>query len=216
MTRTLKAWVAAFLATAAIVFVSVQWFDRPIALFFYSTGERHRIPIETADRIFSLPSIAAAVFVICGVCAITGRRLSRVEAIIAICTIGVLVTTVLKDQLKFVFGRTWPYLLRDDVYSFNFLRPGRLFESFPSGHAAVAAVVLTVLWILIPNKRILYAIAIVAIDVGLVVLNLHFLSDVVAGSFVGISVGIFTVALWRAIEPLMRGAAIVTARQNRD
>jgi membrane-associated phospholipid phosphatase len=110
------------------------------------------------------------------------------------------------DQLKFVFGRTWPYLLRDDVYGFNFFQSGRFFESFPSGHAAVAAVVLFVVWILFPTKRILCGIGIVAVDLGLVALNLYFLSDVVAGSFVGISTGLFTLALWKAIEPMMQGA----------
>jgi membrane-associated phospholipid phosphatase len=36
---------------------------------------------------------------------------------------------------------------------------------------------------------------------GLVPLNLHFLSDVAAGSFVGNSTGFFTVALWRTRGP---------------
>ena len=43
-------------------------------------------------------------------------------------------------------------------------------------------------------------IGLVAVNVGLVALNLHFLSDVIAGSFVGISTGLFTVALWQASE----------------
>ena len=34
--------------------------------------------------------------------------------------------------------------------------------------------------------------------VGLVALNLHFLSDVIVGSFVGVSTGLFTVVLWRS------------------
>jgi membrane-associated phospholipid phosphatase len=47
------------------------------------------------------------------------------------------------------------------------------------------------------------AIGIIAVDLGLVALNLHFLSDVIAGSFVGVSTGLFTVALWGASEPAM-------------
>jgi membrane-associated phospholipid phosphatase len=209
MTRTFIAWLAAFLMTAAFVSASIRWFDRPIAEFFYNIGERQRLPIEMADRIFSLPGIATGFFVICGLRAIMGRRLSKVEATSAICTIGALVTIVIKDQLKFVFGRTWPYLLRDDVYGFNFFRSGRFYESFPSGHAAVAAVVLSVMWILFPNWRILYAVAIIAVNVGLVVLDLHFLSDVVAGSFVGISTALFTIAIWKAIEPMSNSQSSV-------
>src|ERR1700749_1297553 len=100
MTRTFSAWLAAFLMTAAFVSASIRWFDRPIAEFFYKFGEGQRLPIETADRIFSIPGIATGLFVIWGLRAIMGRRLSKVEATIAICTIGALVTTVIKDQLK--------------------------------------------------------------------------------------------------------------------
>jgi membrane-associated phospholipid phosphatase len=39
---------------------------------------------------------------------------------------------------------------------------------------------------------------IVAADAGLILLNLHFASDVIAGTFVGVSTGLFTVALCAA------------------
>jgi membrane-associated phospholipid phosphatase len=88
--------------------------------------------------------------------------------------------------------------VRDNVYGFHFFQSGKSFESFPSGHAAVAAAVLSVIWILFPNLRVFCTIGLIAVDIGLVALNLHFLSDVVAGSFVGVSTGLFTVALWNA------------------
>ena len=59
---------------------------------------------------------------------------------------------------------------------------------------------LSVLWILFPKLRIVCAIGIVTVGMGLVALNLHFLSDVVAGIFLGVSTGLFTIALWRATE----------------
>ena len=43
-------------------------------------------------------------------------------------------------------------------------------------------------------------IGIFAVDIGLIALNLHFLGDVIAGSFVGVSTGLFTLALWRASQ----------------
>jgi membrane-associated phospholipid phosphatase len=203
MTRTFRAWLMGLAVTAALVTVSIQLIDKPIALYFLRTSKGYQIPAELAGRIFSIPLLAALVFIACGLAVIIGRRFSKLEATIAICTIGALATIVIKDQLKFVFGRTWPYLLRNDVYGFNFFRSGKSFESFPSGHAAIAAVVLTVLWVLFPNKRAFCVMGIVAVDIGLVALNLHFLSDVIAGSFLGVSTGLFTVGMWRAIEPLM-------------
>ena len=88
-----------------------------------------------------------------------GRRFSKLEATIAMCAISTLATTVIKDQLKFAFGRTWPdtwgpgivSFVRDNVYGFHFFQSGKSFESFPSGHAAVAAAVLSVVWMLFPS-----------------------------------------------------------------
>jgi membrane-associated phospholipid phosphatase len=206
MTRTFKIWLAGFVMTATVVLVSVQWIDRPIALWIFDVFGGRRIPTQTADRIFSIPFVTTMVFVICGIIAITGRRFSKLEATIAMCAISTLATTVIKDQLKFAFGRTWPdtwgpgilSFVRDNVYGFHFFQSGKSFESFPSGHAAVAAAVLSVIWILFPNLRVFCTIALIAVDIGLVALNLHFLSDVVAGSFVGISTALFSVALWSA------------------
>jgi membrane-associated phospholipid phosphatase len=208
MTRAFKTWFVGLVLTAAVVPVSVQWFDRPIALWVYDIFGGRRIPTMLADRIFSISLLSAIVFVICGLVAIMGRRFSKLEAAVAMCAISTLATTIVKDQLKFAFGRTWPdtwgpgivSFLRDNVYGFHFFQSGKSFESFPSGHAAVAAAVLSVVWILFPKRRVICAIGVVAVDIGLVALNVHFLSDVVAGTFLGLSTGLFTVALWRASE----------------
>jgi membrane-associated phospholipid phosphatase len=208
MTRTFEAWLAGLVATTAFVTVSFQWFDRPLALWIYDLFGGRRVPISMADRIASLPTATAIVFVVCGLAAIMGRRLSEKETTVSLCAISTLAAIVIKDQLKFVFGRTWPdtwspgmvSFVRDNVYGFNFFHSGKSFESFPSGHAAVAAAVLSVVWILYPNLGVFCLVGIVAADIGLVALNLHFVSDVIAGSFLGVSTGLFAVALWRASE----------------
>jgi membrane-associated phospholipid phosphatase len=206
MTRTFKIWIVGFIVTAAVVLVSVQWVDRPIAIWIFDLFGGRRISNHLADRIVQIPIVTATVFIVCGVIAIMGRRFSKLEVAIAMCAISTLATTVIKDQLKFAFGRTWPdtwgpgivSLVRDNVYGFHFFQSGKSFESFPSGHAAVAAAVLSVIWILFPSLRRICAMSMVAVDIGLVALNLHFVSDVVAGSFIGISTGLFTIALCRA------------------
>ena len=216
MTRTFKIWLVGLVGTAVVILVCVQWIDRPIALWIFDVFGGRRIPTHLADRILQIPLVTAIVFVIYGIIAITGRRFSKLEATIAMCAISTLATTVIKDQLKFAFGRTWPdtwgpgivSLVRDNVYGFHFFQSGKSFESFPSGHAAVAAAVLSVVWMLFPSLRRICAISMVAVDIGLVALNLHFVSDVVAGSFIGISTGLFTIALCRASKLEMQGIKV--------
>jgi membrane-associated phospholipid phosphatase len=111
-----------------------------------------------------------------------------------------------KAELKFAFGRTWPEtwtrnnpsLIRDHVYGFFPFHGGPGYASFPSGHTTVVCAVMTVFWICYPRFRPLYALAMAAVAIGLVGANFHFLSDVIAGAFLGVSVGWISVALWES------------------
>jgi membrane-associated phospholipid phosphatase len=205
MTRTFRAWLAGLLAIVLFTPMSVLWLDRPVALFVHSLfGERHVAGDLVNSPILSVPLVSAFVFIIFGIAAIMGRQFSKPEIAVLLCNISVLAAEVIKNELKFGFGRTWPdswqpniqSFIRDNVYGFHFFQSSKSLESFPSGHAAIVAAVMSVIWILYPKLRAVCAACIVSADLGLVAMNFHFLSDVVAGSFVGISTGLFTVAAW--------------------
>jgi membrane-associated phospholipid phosphatase len=221
MTRTFKAWLGGLVTTGLIALISVAWVDKPTAILVNDhLGLRH-FPDEFAySPGLSIPLAAALVFVVFGLSAILGRKFSRLESAALLCDISVLAAEAIKNQLKYAFGRTWPdswgpeisSLIRDNVYGFHFFHSGQSYESFPSGHAAVAAAVMSVLWFQFPKLRVVCAICIAAADVGLVLLNLHFVSDVVVGTFVGVSTGMFTVALCAAqansLTPTFQGIGL--------
>ncbi len=206
MTRTFTAWLASLLTITLIALISVQWLDKPIALWVHAVFGSQRNAVKLASSpAFSIPLVSASAFAILGLLAIMGRRFSKLATAVLLCDISVLAAGAIKNQLKFAFGRTWPdtwepgvlSLVHDDAYGFHFFQPGTSFESFPSGHAAVTVAALSVLWILYPRLRAAWGMGVVTAALGLVALNLHFLSDVVVGGFVGASAGLFTVALWR-------------------
>jgi membrane-associated phospholipid phosphatase len=98
----------------------------------------------------------------------------------------------MKDALKWVFGRPFPetYLNPEyNNYGYHWFAGHGAFTAFPSGHMAGAVAVASVLWIADPPRRILYTAACVITGVGLVVSDLHFVGDVVAGAFLGAAVG---------------------------
>ncbi len=66
---------------------------------------------------------------------------------------------------------------------------------------AAACAVLSVLWIWYPRLRSLWSIAGLAAGGGLVGLNYHFLSDVLAGAFLGGSIGWMATAIWALAIP---------------
>jgi membrane-associated phospholipid phosphatase len=202
----LQRWLLALLLTAEAVVVCYLWIDRPIALFVHAHSAQH----ETFARLTYLPDLliplAAAAFVGFGLWALAGQPLSKIVTAGALCTIGLIVAETIKSQLKLAFGRLWPdtwvannpSFIHDGAYGFNFFHGGAGYASFPSGHMAATCAVISVLWIMVPKLRPLYALIVLAVAAGLVGANYHFLSDVIAGGFVGASTGWMTVALWQA------------------
>jgi membrane-associated phospholipid phosphatase len=193
----------------AILFVifSTLWFDRPIAYFFHDTFGTWELSRGLArGSAVSITLVSAFIFVILGLCAVMGRRFTKIETTVLLSVISVLAAEPTKSKLKLVFGRTWPdnwrptnlSLIHDGVYGFHLFHSGPAYESFPSGHATTVAAVTSVVWLLYPQLRIVCAGCTVTASAMLVILNFHFLSDVVAGAFVGISTGLFSVSLWRA------------------
>ena len=209
MTTTFRAWLVSLLLTAAIVWISIRWLDRPIALWVHGVhGERVLPPGLTESPVSLISAVPAFVFFLCGLIAVMGRRPSKPETAIAMSAISALAAIIIKDQLKLVFGRTWPdtwapgiaSFVRNGTYGFHFFHSGKSFESFPSGHATVAAAILSVVCILFPKLRAPGAICMLAVDISLVTFNVHFLSDTIAGTFIGFSTALFTVVLWRTMS----------------
>jgi membrane-associated phospholipid phosphatase len=202
----LQRWLLALLLTTLAVAACYLWIDRPLALLVHA----HSTQRETFARLTRLPDpllpLAAAAFVGFGLWAAAGRPLSNLVAAGVLCSISLIVGETTKSLLKLVFGRLWldtwvqnnPSFLHDGAYGFNFFHGGAGYASFPSGHTAATCAVISVLWMLYPKLRPLCALAVMAVAVGLIGANYHFLSDVIAGGFIGTSTGWMTVALWQA------------------
>lgn len=199
-------WLIALAITAVAVVVCYFWVDRPLALLAHAyTGER-----ETFARFTHIPDplipLASVAFVLCGLWTFAGRPMTRPVTAGALCGISLIVAETIKSELKFVFGRLWPdtwvqnnpSFIHDGAYGFFFFHGGHGYASFPSGHTTVTCALISVLWILYPYWRPFYAAIVMAVAVGLIGANYHFLGDVIAGAFLGTSTGWMTVALWRA------------------
>ena len=206
--RPISIWLAGLLGTAVAIIVSFLWLDRPIALWAHHYIRLpHRGIINqlgyTPDPIVML---AVALFMLLGLQTLLGRSLSYNQAIAFICSLSVVFSETIKDLLKFIFGRTWPEtwvqnnlsFISSGAYGFHFMHGGKGYQSFPSGHMAATCAVIFVLWILYRRLRWLYLIVGLLVGAGLVGANYHFLSDVIAGAFVGISTGWMATAIWDA------------------
>jgi membrane-associated phospholipid phosphatase len=214
MTATRK-WGISFVATVAAVVVSFLWLDRPIALFVHEQLTQFDL-FELLTRIpeVTTPVIIAA-FVALGFRAITLHPLTRFQTVLVLDAATLAVAQAVKDQLKYAFGRTWPEtwvrnnpsFIHDGVYGFFPFHGGPGWASFPSGHTTAICAVMSVLWICYPRFRVIYALSIAAVAIGLVGANFHFLSDVIAGGFLGVSAGWMAVSVWELGQRRVRPPA---------
>jgi membrane-associated phospholipid phosphatase len=197
-------WGIALALTIVAIVISYQWLDRPIAYFTHA--HFHSSPLFTTatyiPEVFT--PLAVVAFIALGLRSLLDKPLNRAEAVTLLCALSLVIASAIKNQLKFLFGRTWPEtwvrdnpsLIRDGVYGFHPFHGGGGYESFPSGHTTGVVAVMAVLWICYPRFRPLYALLIAAVVIGLIGADFHFLSDCIAGAFLGASTGWIVVSVW--------------------
>jgi membrane-associated phospholipid phosphatase len=95
---------------------------------------------------------------------------------------------LLKTVLQYLFGRSTPQLwvVYHQVPRFHWLRAGEGYGCFPSGHMTVFGALAAVLWRHFPRYRPATAALLLLLGIALVVTNYHFLSDTIAGAYLGV------------------------------
>lgn len=133
-------------------------------------------------------------------------------------SIALLASMAVKDMLKRMFGRTWPRnvvdpgpdmisacpppslgYINDGLHSFHFFGgTSKPFLAFPSGSTVMLLAIILPFCAMYPRARIPMA-AFVTISLTCFVLtNTHFISDVVAGAYVGMVAGLVAIQATRA------------------
>ena len=86
--------------------------------------------------------------------------------------------------------------MKDGAFGFHPFHGGAGFESFPSGHTLGICAVVMALWFYYPRFAPIYILLVLSISIGLIGANYHFLSDIVAGGFLGATVATLCVKLF--------------------
>jgi len=198
-------WLITFGLITILIAISYQWLDRPIAFLAHEHVRSLGIFGPLARNVPELvPPLAGLALIAVAIRALAKLPLSHLQTTIFLCGLSFFVAGGIKTYLKIAFGRTWPEtwiygnpsLIHDGVYGFNPFHGGFGYTSFPSGHTTAVCAVASVLWICYPKWRWLYLVSALAISVGLVAANYHFLSDVIAGAYLGASMGWAATTMW--------------------
>lgn len=191
-------WVLSLLICSVAVAFSFRYVDVPVAYRVYGLlGPSAGLATGFASGI--LLGIEAVIALSMVILRIARGHLSPFrEAIVLACLTSMCAYAVNDSALKLFFGVPNPTaLMHGALHAFNLLS-GSGSSSFPSGHMVLSASFAGVF-------MRLYRISIVPLSnlllVGaglLIVGDWHFVSDVIAGTFVGISAGLLAGELWLA------------------
>jgi len=117
----------------------------------------------------------------------------RFQAVGAMLTSGALTITGFLS-LKRITNRKRPCMLEPHCWA-KLLPPDQF--SFPSGHTMTAFALAVVVSLFYPSLMIGVFFCAISIAASRILLGMHFLSDVLAGSLLGASIGYFTYTLFR-------------------
>ncbi|HVC29877.1 MAG TPA: phosphatase PAP2 family protein [Steroidobacteraceae bacterium] len=185
----------AFVACAAAAAVSFDRMDVRVARHFWQVG-RHLSSLSTAFGAAVILALEAAVVLGLMLARLVHGHLSRLGETLGVACLASICAYGINDQvLKPLFGVPPPAeVLHGARHAFFALSFGN--GSFPSGHMVLAGAFAGVFMKFYRTSIWPLAALLLLAAVLLVVGDWHFLSDVIAGSFLGVSAGILAGEAW--------------------
>ncbi len=191
-------WLAGLVVCVVTVVLCYLYVDRPVAEYFEATV-RYTETWQWLSHLLTLFPLtvgAAMVFLFYAGCKVMARqRLPFWSGTPLACSWAAMWALATERILKGIFGRPGPepLYLHHNVYGFEGPRGNLRWDSFPSGTALVITAVAAVVWILQPKWRWAGTLMSVILMCAVIAANWHWVSDVVAGAYLGATIGWMTV-----------------------
>jgi membrane-associated phospholipid phosphatase len=101
---------------------------------------------------------------------------------------SVALSGIIANILKCLLGRARPRLyVHEQIYGFDFFHIEYAWLSFPSGHSATALGAASAMALIFPRYKIFFYLVGVIVAASRIILAQHWLSDVIAGSILGLA-----------------------------
>ncbi len=189
-----KPWLIATALVCAAVPLSISFVDLPVVHLALGLIPARGVLTKAPVDLPIMPVLALA-GILTGTAFVISKRPMPHWGKAAL-TAGVAVALslcLIEFALKPLFGRSLPTeYLAYGTYTFDWFHGRLMLGSFPSGHSAQAASILSVLWAFYPRGRLIWASAFAVLATILVIGQWHYISDIIAGGYIGVAVGILT------------------------
>ncbi len=193
-----RIWLSSLLVCAVAVLLAFPQIDVEIARRAYGISGRFQGLAAGLGSALLLLIEAAVVLTLVFARILRGHLSPFREAMALACLTSMCAYAINTSVLKVFFGVPGPEdVLQGAQHVFNFFQ-GNLNSSFPSGHMVLAGAFAGVLMRLYRASVVPLGALLLVAAALLIVGDWHFLSDVIAGTFLGISAGLLAGELWIA------------------
>ncbi len=192
----MEIWSLLFLVCAALALLSFTTVDVPLAVYFWKFS-RFLHPLSKplgAPVLLTIEAIVAVVLILARLA--RGHLSFFAETVALACLASICAYDINSHVLKPFFGVPDPFaVIHGAKHAFHFWK-GSGHSSFPSGHMVLAGA-LTGVFMRLYRASIWPLSALLALAAGLLIVgDWHFLSDVIAGTFLGLSAGLLAGQGW--------------------
>jgi PAP2 superfamily len=207
---TFKTFVGLFFLVFLLVILSRFFLDAPIATFFNQVNTSFQLygPLDRLTRIASYLFLIVCAIGIGSWAVYLYLQSSGIENDHRhfFLSIGITVPAAffLKSFLQGVFGAAGPRLWLNDPsqWGIHWFSGAWYLNAFPSGHMAVFTPLFIALKRFYPRYRHFFLAFWLCLAAGLIATNSHFLSDVIAGAYLGFLVDLYA----RIVLSLIQGS----------
>ncbi|MBQ4888806.1 phosphatase PAP2 family protein [Shewanella sp. MMG014] len=195
--------VAGYISMLLGVLFCITYFDRPLAEYihhvmhvkiasFAYSSQTHAV-LESLSKSPLVLEILAFIIVVLSLTKPYQLRLYHLRNIILLVAIN---ATIIRVSAKIVFGRTWPETWTNNnlswishgVEAFYPFSLSAGFHSFPSGHTLLTFTFASLFWQCFPRFKLVWIFAMLAVVLGQLLQNYHYLGDILAGATLGLLV----------------------------
>jgi lipid A 4'-phosphatase len=209
---SLKRFAALTLGCVITFFIAYRWIDIPLAAALQNIDPVTHGIFGAITRLGEGAVYLVPLSVLLVWAWLKRERLWTLRA--AFVFIALAVPGIVADIVKPVFGRARPVLLfRENLFGFTWGNPHANAWSFPSGHSVTIAALAVALYAIYPPAWPAYALLALTVMASRIILDQHYLSDVIAGFYLGFAFAVAFVAAAKRHElPLL----IESAARNRS
>jgi membrane-associated phospholipid phosphatase len=192
-----RIWFLSFVACAAVAAFSFAEMDVPVAHRVWGVA-RHLSPLNATFGATVILSLESAVVLGLIVARLMRGHISRFAETLALACLASICAYGINDEvLKPLFGVPGPLAVVDGArHTFNFAAGFAYSSSFPSGHMMLAGAFAGVFMRFYRASIRPLAVLLLVAAALLVVGDWHFISDVIVGTFLGVSAGVLAAEGW--------------------